>query len=399
MLAMVAALAVAAPGTADAASKQNKKSQEVVEEIPVRPGEPLNIVVSLADQRSYIFQGTERIASSRISSGRKGYPTPTGVFSILQKNKHHRSNIYSGAPMPFMQRITWSGVALHAGVLPGYPASHGCIRLPYGFAKSLFGKTRMHAHVIVAESKVEPRPIAHSMLFNPIPYPPKVEAACQDCVGHDALLVKVASDASAADTAATGQQAEPRSTAPLRMLITKRSGRDLVLGMQRMLAELDYDIGEIDGYMGPVTREIMRVYQRIHGLTQTDVVSDEVMDHLSRATGRGPARNGHLFVKQEFKDIFDAPVDIRDGEAPMGTWLFQAMGFAENADHVSWVAFPGDGQSVAMDPVAVLDRIAMSVDTRKRIEEMLTPGSSLIVTDRGKSHETNEYTDFIVMTR
>ncbi len=104
---------------------------------------------------------------SGVSSGMSGFPTPTGVFSVIQKNRYHRSNIYSGAPMPFMQRITWSGVALHAGVLPGYPASHGCIRLTHSFASELWGMTRMGARVVVAPEDVQAVEFAHPAL--PVP--------------------------------------------------------------------------------------------------------------------------------------------------------------------------------------------------------------------------------------
>ena len=113
------------------------------------PG-PLIAVVSLARQRISIYGSDGLLAQSAVSTGRPGHRTPTGVFSVIQKNRFHRSNIYSGAPMPFMQRITWSGIALHAGVIPGYPASHGCIRLPHHFAAELWGMTKMGARVIVA---------------------------------------------------------------------------------------------------------------------------------------------------------------------------------------------------------------------------------------------------------
>jgi L,D-transpeptidase catalytic domain len=113
------------------------------------PG-PLIAVVSLARQRISIYGKDGLLAQSAVSTGQPGFRTPTGVFSVIQKNRYHRSNIYSGAPMPFMQRITWSGVALHAGVVPGYPASHGCIRLPSHFAVELWGMTKMGARVIVA---------------------------------------------------------------------------------------------------------------------------------------------------------------------------------------------------------------------------------------------------------
>lgn len=121
---------------ATSASKSKAKSKEPAVAERAAQG-PLVINVSLSRQRLTVYDANGPIASSPVSSGRVGYATPTGVFTILQKRRMHYSNLYDSAPMPNMQRLTWSGVALHAGALPGYPASHGCIRLPHGFSKSL----------------------------------------------------------------------------------------------------------------------------------------------------------------------------------------------------------------------------------------------------------------------
>ena len=112
---------------------------------------PLQVVISLADQRALVYRGDTLIAASTISSGREGYESPIGRFHILEKRRHHRSNRYNDAPMPFMQRLNWYGVALHAGEIPGHPASHGCIRLPTGFAQRLFGATEVGTYVFVTE--------------------------------------------------------------------------------------------------------------------------------------------------------------------------------------------------------------------------------------------------------
>lgn len=110
---------------------------------------PISLAIDLANQRAFAFQGRALVGIAAISSGRRGHGTPTGTFPILEKARFHRSNIYSNAPMPFMQRLTWGGVALHAGIDPGRPASHGCIRLPYGFARILFRATRVGGIVTV----------------------------------------------------------------------------------------------------------------------------------------------------------------------------------------------------------------------------------------------------------
>ena len=181
-----------------ASGKKSRKEENVAE----RPAEgPLVINVSLNRQRLVVYDANGPIASSPVSSGRVGYSTPAGVYTIVQKRRMHYSNLYDSAPMPNMQRITWSGVALHAGALPGYPASHGCIRLPHGFSKKLFGMTQMGTRVIVSRDPVSPMPIAHERLFTTIP--PDDDLA----TGSTAPRETQVADASAA----TGASADPAS--------------------------------------------------------------------------------------------------------------------------------------------------------------------------------------------
>jgi lipoprotein-anchoring transpeptidase ErfK/SrfK len=130
----------------------------------VKPQGPLIIAVSINKQQLKVYDANGLFTQAPVSSGMKGHPTPMGVFSVIQKQKFHRSNIYSDAPMPFMQRITWSGIALHAGVLPGYPASHGCIRMPPGFAVRMYGLTRIGARVLVTPGEVAPQSFTHPLL-------------------------------------------------------------------------------------------------------------------------------------------------------------------------------------------------------------------------------------------
>src|ERR1700726_2181404 len=131
------------------------------------PKGPLQIIISIADQRVSLFDNGTLIARSSVSTGTQGHPTPLGVFSVISKQRWHRSNIYSAAPMPYMQRITWSGIALHAGVVPGRPASHGCIRLTNGFAIRLWHLTKRGTRVIIAHDDVYPVEITNPYLFKP----------------------------------------------------------------------------------------------------------------------------------------------------------------------------------------------------------------------------------------
>ena len=130
-----------------------------------KPQGPIVIAISIENQHLKIYDANGLFAESPVSTGMARHSTPMGVFSRIQKNKYHRSNIYSNAPMPYMQRITWSGVALHAGVLPGYPASHGCIRMPMNFAMRLWGWTRMGARVIIAPGDLSPADISNPNLI------------------------------------------------------------------------------------------------------------------------------------------------------------------------------------------------------------------------------------------
>jgi lipoprotein-anchoring transpeptidase ErfK/SrfK len=113
--------------------------------------EPVTIVVSLMEQRAFVYRGSTMIAATTISSGKDGKDTPAGTYPILQKNAVHKSSLYDDASMPFMQRLTWDGIAIHAGRNPGFPASHGCIRVPLGFAKQLFGVTTLGTTVTVTD--------------------------------------------------------------------------------------------------------------------------------------------------------------------------------------------------------------------------------------------------------
>lgn len=140
------------------------------------PAGPLVMVISIDEQRAYVYRNGLRIGVSTVSTGKKGKETPTGVFTILQKHKEHKSSLYDDAPMPFMQRLTWSGVALHAGNLPGYPASHGCVRLPYEFARRLFEVTTFGMTVIVAAEAKQNAELAHPGLFAPVTVKPVIAA-------------------------------------------------------------------------------------------------------------------------------------------------------------------------------------------------------------------------------
>jgi lipoprotein-anchoring transpeptidase ErfK/SrfK len=197
------------------------KTEAAHKETSAKPHGPLIIAVSIEQQKVRVYDSNGLFAESPVSTGMKGHSTPMGVFSVIQKNKMHRSNIYSGAPMPYMQRITWSGIALHAGVLPGYPASHGCIRMPMAFAVKMWNWTRMGARVVITPGTITPAAFSHPLLVaqKVMPQPliaddPKTDApAIKSDKGADAGAVAKTMNAQASlDLRSTIGHAAPSRT-------------------------------------------------------------------------------------------------------------------------------------------------------------------------------------------
>src|SRR4051794_5010781 len=164
MLAAMAALTMLA---ADTAAQELRRAQTREEGAPRQGGEPIMAIVSIKSQQVTFYDADGWILRAPVSSGTTDYETPAGVFAIVQKKKDHRSNMYDDAWMPHMQRITWNGIALHGGPLPGHAASHGCVRLPFGFAERLFEKTRIGMRVIIAPNDTTPVPFSHPALLVP----------------------------------------------------------------------------------------------------------------------------------------------------------------------------------------------------------------------------------------
>jgi lipoprotein-anchoring transpeptidase ErfK/SrfK/peptidoglycan hydrolase-like protein with peptidoglycan-binding domain len=599
--AALVAVVASAPAVAKK-SKSQKPTEEPVAEVDA--SEPMILVVSLGKQKVDVYRGMTLITSSSVSTGTPAHATKAGVFSILEKRRYHHSNIYSGAPMPWMNRITWSGTALHAGVVPGYPASHGCIRLPFSFAPKLFQITTVGDNVVVARNRLAPQVIEHPALFQPLPPSPapflvkqdqppehqssndsapvlrlkpthpgmlaradltgsttdvpsslEAEAAKQEAAptpkvedpavvedthvhafdpfaggsaavsassaartgsaarttGHaldedddssasvsaaalDRPVVKVQpvstkveaapatppselvsttpaptsvkETSAAAPSAAPGeaasasakalaepasvsadlapapaapaavqavaiapqtsmaeasatvnaappsivatkagagakavaiQAAEPRSTAPLRILVTRRTQRDCVIGVQQILADMGYlPQLDFDGTLGKTTASAIKDFQKANKLPETGAFTDDLVKKVYEVAGKGEPPAGHLFVRQEFGKVFDAPVSFKDPETPLGTHLFTALNFAPGATSTRWVAFSLQGD----DAASALDRLEIPKDIRQKISERLTPGSSLIIGDTAINSATlPKGADFLVWAK
>jgi lipoprotein-anchoring transpeptidase ErfK/SrfK len=409
--------------TAKSAAKSTAKSAKPVVKEETPKGE-LQIVVSIANQHVTLYADGSRVGQGPVSTGIPGKPTPTGVFSIIQKDRYHHSNLYSNAPMPFMERITWSGVALHEGPLPGYPASHGCIRMTHDFAVRLWGITKLGVRVIVAHSEVIPVAFAHPNLFTPMPKPADSPAAEDHPEKHaDAPAPVAIAQAAAADQATD-------APAPLRGAVDSAGSADTSATPQAAAPASQAD----PAIAPPVADQVSPVADPAKG----DAVDDPRKNPPTRATPgtKQPVQQairhtGHvavfisrrdkrLYVREGFEPLFDTPVEIDHPEQPFGTHVFTALGFTDGGAAIRWnvMSMPGDparaltprigkkGQPVA--PVAtfapqtaaqVLDRIQIPQEARDRIGEILTPGASLVISDQGTGGETGQGTDFIVLTR
>lgn len=380
----------------------------------------LQILVSKSDQSLSLYENGEIVATSKVSTGKAGHETPSGIFSILEKRKYHESNIYSAAPMPFMQRLTWSGIALHEGKVPNYPASHGCVRLPSKFAKSLFGDTKTGVHVIITDRPVSLRFVQHPALFHPRDDADDGKLLLSDVelrpATFDAALgtVEVAVNEK---TQALKPAAKTREPSPLRILITRRGEREKVMDIQTVLTRLGFDAGSADGYAGEMTISAINGFKRWKGLKTTGpLLTDAFVTALYASAGEDHPPTGQIMVRQDFKPLFEAAIDIKDPEVALGTHFFEAVSVDRAAGTAEWngvtlenhlpaAARKRLGISVTEAPggfdqlSAVLGRLEIPTEIRSRIEQELSSGSSITVSDISHQLETGTGTDFITVTR
>lgn len=359
---------------------------------------PLHMLVSIDEQKIKVYRGLDLIETSPISSGKRGHGTPTGVFSILEKRRKHFSNLYDSAPMPFMQRLTWSGIALHQGRLPGYPASHGCIRLPQAFAKSLFGMTDRGMQVVVTRDGAQPVPVFSSILPQPFVPETRVASLTSETISSDAALRGAITPETVEASLGVAQPANPDFDQPLRMIITPQKAPSRVMVLQKLLNRMGYDAGPVDGVMGRKTRAAIRLYQEGAELPVTGNLTDALEARVHAEAGYEKPQNAMLRVRRKFKDIYEAPVTIKDIDQEIGTYVFTALGFQEGDASVDWMAVSAEGARGGSAD-AVLNRIVMSEKVSHKLSELLTPGTSLTVTDRNFTRNTGLGTDFVVITR
>ena len=348
---------------------KEKAAKDATADLLAKAKDPYNIIISIDRQQLTLYSGEQVIARSSVSTGTPGHATPQGVFSIIQKDRWHHSNIYGNAPMYYMQRITWSGVAMHEGVVPNHPASHGCIRLPGSFARQLWGLTKLGARVIVARAPLSPEPIEHSRLFK---FTPKPEA--------------------------------PADTDPAQTIPTSSNEAKAAFAMQAT----DQPATTTPNPAAPLAPKPAEAVKPLK--------PGPISVFISR-------KEGKLFVRKGFEPVFDVPVTFEQPDQPLGTHVFTALSLKDDHQTLHWMvvnvptsmAAPAKRTEKAKKgtkpaPVEVsaprqetaagaLDRVNIPQEAMDRIGELMSPGASLVISDKGLGGETGKGTDFIVLTR
>jgi len=371
---------------------------------------PLQIFISINQQKLHLYSDGVHVADTSIATGVPSLPTPLGVFSVIQKQVFHRSNIYSGAPMPYMQRITWSGVAMHEGESIGHRASHGCIRMPHDFAVRLYRLTKLNTRVIIANSELKPTEFADPHLFVHKEIPPEV-ASPVDPVdnGVEPVVAKSAELATRANTLTLVQSD----------VVTPQAAPPVMKPDQKTESAAPGADAGASGVAAPPTSPTPTHLAKAAAARQTPISI-----FISRKRQR-------LYIRQDFAPLFDSAVTIAQPDAPLGTHVFTALEFT-GPEHtiLRWnvVSLPGEPprhvryveerrdrhgrvrrreieEERAGDtpppqgPAQVFARIEIPPEVRDAIAQMIIPGSSLIISDQGLGDETGEGTDFIVVTR
>ena len=424
--AMLAAMAALTMLAADTAAQELRRAQTREEVAPRQGGEPIMAIVSIKSQQVTFYDADGWILRAPVSTGATEYETPAGVFAIVQKKKDHRSNMYDDAWMPNMQRITWNGIALHGGPLPGHAASHGCVRLPFGFAERLFDKTRIGMRVIIAPYDKTPVPFSHPALLVP-----NAEALAAARGRAEPLMREAAEAARAEDEAKraatiAAREAEALTASLRRLELSKRradaelASADKALigaptdqaklqaeGSKRRAAELSKQFDAVSAEAkqrldvsnsakdAAKAAEIRKV-DTARAADQANLSLEPVSIYISRATQKLYVRRATRKPVRDGGEVFDAsievPVKIRNPGKPIGTHVFTAM--AREGAGLRWSAVTIDDGD---DAGSALDRITIPQEVLDRVAPTALPRSSIIVSDEPLSSETNYRTEFVAV--
>lgn len=431
MFAAAVALAVLTPGAIpDAmAAKQPRQTAEAV--APREAGEPIMAIVSLKSQQVTFYDSEGWILRAPVSTGTTGRETPAGVFAVIEKDKDHHSSMYDDAWMPNMQRITWNGIALHGGPLPGYAASHGCVRMPFNFAEGLFDKTNIGMRVIISPNDAAPVDFSHPSLFVPskeaiAAAPGRIgklsaeaeeatragdetkkaaTAAAKEAQSLPASLRKLEQQKARADAEnayadklvanAKTDQAKAKADELKQKAATKAADAATQLDAAKAAAQPKRDAVATtkDAAKAAATRKA----DAVKAATDAKLALEPVSVYISRATQKlYVRRNTHKPAPDGGGEVFDTsievPVTIRNPDQPLGTHIFTAM--AKNDTGLRWSVVSIDEGDTAKD---ALDRITIPQDVWDRIAPTALPRSSIIISDEPLSAETNYRTEFVAV--
>jgi lipoprotein-anchoring transpeptidase ErfK/SrfK len=425
---LVAMAALTAP--ADAATKPKPPAPATEAVAPREAGEPVMAIVSIKAQQVTFYDADGWILRAPVSTGTTGRETPAGVFAVVEKEKDHHSTMYDDAWMPNMQRITWNGIALHGGPLPGYAASHGCVRMPYGFAEKLFDRTWIGMRVIISPDNAEPVEFSHPALFVP-----QAEAIAAAPARAETLVREAEEAARAVDetkkASATAMRETAQLAAALRKLqgLKRRADAELAFAEKALAAartdqtrartedlkqkaapraaklatqletatadaksKLDAAAAAKDAVKAAQAKKI----DTAKAASEAKLALEPVSIYISRATQKlYIRRNTHKPAPDGGGEVFaslEVPVMIRDPYKPLGTHVFTAM--ARNEAGLRWTAVTIDH---ADDAKNALDRITIPQDVLDRIAPTALPRSSIIVSDEPLSAETNYRTEFVAV--
>lgn len=487
-LAVATLVLTASIAPADAKSGRDAKRAEFGQSRSA--GAPMLAIVSLSDQRVTIYDAEGKVLQSPVSSGATGYETPAGIYSVVQKKEVHASNIYEDGNMPFMQRITWTGIALHAGVLPGQPASHGCVRLPLAFAQRLFGLTEIGLRVLVVRDDIAPADIDHPTLFRPNPgrqelalatppadrssgsdrapavrygaKPPASDISATPGSAKHLQILKAIAAAKSAEADAANKRAKEAALAATRRAAEAAPATKAVRAAEANVAKAEELLKTaeraLEGANSPEKttqaelakeKALARISETRAQLESAKTQAQAKVDTAARAAAEAKAADAardaaveaaeeagrktspvsvfisrktqRLYIRQGYQPVFEGPVTIRDADKPIGSFVFTALGYRNNAADVRWSVVSMYKYSDKLEPVtqaprrrgetrgsdaipadvaaakAALDRISMPPDAIERVSQVVLPGSSLIISDEGASIETGKDTDFVVL--
>jgi hypothetical protein len=428
-LVTLVAMAALTALTTGAAARQVRPAPPTEATAPREAGEPIMAIVSIKSQQVTFYDADGWILRAPVSTGTTGRETPAGVFALLEKDKDHHSSLYDDAWMPNMQRITWNGIALHGGPLPGYAASHGCVRMPYRFAEKLFDKTQIGMRVIISPNDAAPVELSHPALFAPNAAAVEAASARAETLAREAAEAARTAD-EAKKAAVTVGRETALLTASLRKLESlktradaelahadqalaaartdqararaedfrqKAAAKAAELGIQLDTARTDAK-SELDAAAAKETAKAAQIRKAdtAKAANEAKLALEPASIFISRATQKLYVRRNTHKPWPDGGEVFDAtievPVTMRDPDRPIGTHVFTAV--ARNDSGLRWTAVTIDNGDDAKD---ALDRITIPQEVLDRIAPTASPRSSIVISDEPLSGETNYRTEFVAV--